>query len=404
MSTSKKKILLVWNYKRADWISPFVNLSDKFEFVFLSQKRADHDDVSIDIERIYWYDFPNCNALLKQVRPDKIVFMSLVHGLDIVLNITAKSKNIPTYHLQHGLTLDSDSYDKYRSYWQTKSDYKKKVITTNRVKKLGNSLKELSYYINLALRFPILALKLLYYFFLKLRHGEIVALSKFSFAGMHPDKAISYTKQNAEILKSREKFPEEIFTYIGNPTLDDFFKSFEVSEQEKPFLLVLETALVRNDDQKGDEGISTDQIISFYKDINDYALRNDLKLKIKRHPYSWSQPYLYSHQNIQFIDEGDLVELIRESNMIIGFRSTAMIPAIYHKNCVLITIYENNFDQYLKEKGLAQVINFSDFAADSIDFSILNRSKDKMDEFVNKYIYQPDGRSTERLGDILNQS
>lgn len=402
MTNSKQKILLVWNYDRNDWISPFVTLSDQFEFVFLSKKNENDDTASIDFERIYWHDYPSCTAVLNYVRPSKIVFMSLIHGQDIMLNIVAKQKGIETLHLQHGLTLDSDSYINYSSFWKHTKTYKKEVFTTQRVKKLIGSYKEFLYFISFLFRHPQSAFRLLRFSLLKARYGEIFALNKYTFRGMWPSKAISYTKHNAQLLHQREKFPKDIFTYIGNPTLDVFFDNTgNAIIPKEAYILLLDTAIVRNEKEVEGFGMTIERARIFYENVNKYALSKGLRLVIKRHPYSWSQPYILNHDNVSYVDQGDLPGLIHQADCIIGFRGTAMIPAVYYKNCVLISIYENTFDTYLQNHKLAQVIQFEDFSHESIDLRNIDRSKANLDQFIDKYIYNPDGLATNRLGTIL---
>src|SRR5687768_8598575 len=94
---SSYRILLVWNYERIDCIQPFLDLEDQFHFFFLNKFKEEDDQFAgnaKNIKRIYWTDYSGPGAILDEVKPQAIIFMSLIHFTDIILNSIAKKRKI----------------------------------------------------------------------------------------------------------------------------------------------------------------------------------------------------------------------------------------------------------------------------------------------------------------------
>jgi hypothetical protein len=118
-----KTILLVWGYERESWVRPLEVLRNEFQLVYLRYIHRSEEEASFTKEKkIYWSDFENAQQIITEVKPAKVVFMSIYNGLDIALNTVCKRYNIPTFILQHGL------FTSYEDYRKRELDYKRKGV------------------------------------------------------------------------------------------------------------------------------------------------------------------------------------------------------------------------------------------------------------------------------------
>ena len=103
-AVKKPVILLCWGYHRKGWVEPFEKLSNRFTFVYLFHIVKPENEVNYSSSpAIYWGDFTSPYDILNFVKPEKVVFMGVISGYAIGLNIACKNSGIPTYYLKHGL-------------------------------------------------------------------------------------------------------------------------------------------------------------------------------------------------------------------------------------------------------------------------------------------------------------
>ena len=132
--------------------------------------------------------------------------------------------------------------------------------------------------------------------------------------------------------------------------------------------------------------------------LNEYALTNNLKLKIKLHPYSYESKFYLKHKNIDFIKEYDSIELINCAERIISFSSTLALPSIINKPFLLIR--RDNSEillNELEEWGVPSFPNFNNFLLKDILFHNISDYKIANDNLNRFYFYRNDGLATNRL-------
>lgn len=389
------RILLVWNYERIDWIQPFLDLEDQFQFFFLSKFRKKDDQVLTDtkgIQRIYWTDFSSPGALLEKIKPQSIIFMSLIHFTEIVLNCVAKKKNIRTAFFQHGLVFSQDSY-------------RSRIAG---LKRQGNSNNGISTPIPKKWRIRYLfgaiiqglgikgTYSIMRYLLQKQKYTDVIAMEKNQLTERIPDWFIVYTKKNAQVFKERDGAKNEQMIEIGNPSLDFYFK-YSVSK-ELPFgeyFLLIDTPLYVERSRSSGFGFTKEMATDLYRRILGYAKARQKKLVIKLHPFSFNETPLLMDADVFYVkDEYNSRDLMFQANAILSFPSTLAIPAIYFKPTLLLKFNANSFLDFINSKKLLPVVEIEDLSDQSPE-PVWN---EKARQFViEECLYKPDGKALLRL-------
>ncbi|RNI25755.1 polysialyltransferase family glycosyltransferase [Rufibacter latericius] len=399
---SKLTILLIWGYQRKGWILPFEKLKEEFNFVYLHYVSPEQEtDCFTQQKRIYWQKFTDAYQLLEEVKPSKIVFMSIFNGLDIALNIAAKNKGIKTFILQHGMFTTYADYRarevKYKNISEVKQDLESGVpapLTFSSFAFLKKTLKW-SDYLGLS-KYPF------YYYLLK-KESQLYAAKHIRFKGRMPDKYICYTPKSAIIHFEIDKAaPQDVF-YIGNPEFDTFLQTWDSLQPiNEEYYLHVDQAFAGS--RFGERMVTKEEMISFWFKLNAFCMNKNARLKIKLHPENFKSDWLPTHPNIDWIKESNEIErLIKSSKGCFGFFSTLIIPAVYFKKTILFKLSDSEIQNDMLKMGMIRLLDFSKFNSEDIEFDSFVKKQDDLNVFEKNYFYKIDGKSLERLSCILRK-
>lgn len=138
---------------------------------------------------------------------------------------------------------------------------------------------------------------------------------------------------------------------------------------------------------------------------------------IKAHPQQLDLGQLreqYRRENLKVVGGARIGnELIQRSELIIAFQTTAVIEAMLLKRKVIYTAWDENYKRYLlddllpfhKAPGIVVAQSrdrFNEvcrrfFAGDFSDFDFSPAQRQAREEFVNEYLWRPDGHVCERF-------
>ncbi len=386
-----KRILFNFGYYRKGWIAPIESLGPGIEVIYVFYTSPDQEGDKFTTHRvIYWDDFTSAQHLLDEIVPDRIVFMSVDSLYSITLNFVARKRGIETFILQHGV------YSTYKEYRQrdkrTKKIEEKKqpvpVVKTNALGFFKASVKLTDVFS--FIKFP-------FYLLSKRSEGVFYANYWFTFSAKKPSYYISYTPHTARYFEETEHPRKEQLLFIGNPDMDPFFASVPPNPFTDKYYLLIDQAMA--DNRYGQVIYSTQQAIDFYLKLNAFCLSKGARMKVKLHPESYNSNWLPRHENIDWIKDGDLPALIHHAEGCFGYFSSLIVPALYFNRCVLFKVVNHDLVTDAQAWGLAQLLDYTTFTIDEIDFSVV--SKNGMDSFVQRYLYFKDGTSSERLRSIL---
>ncbi len=398
---TKKRILLCWGYHRKGWLYTFNQLSDEFEFHYIFHISRPKEEINFanNSKVHYWVTFRSAKDLISRVRPEKIVFMGLEGINTIALNVEAKKCGIETLVIQHGM------YHTYEDYLQlAKEEQKARKKSSNKNLPDVNRSFLLNFFLRSAWNKP----SLLYYMarlqYYKSKMLEIEALKKAQSRLRRADKYVVFTHDNASIYYERDGVTYNKMIEVGNPEMDKYFEyEPETVTKYNPYYLLIDQpwSEVREFNSPG-FGVTPEQTINFHKKLALYAKRDDCRLLIKLHPYSFASDIFKSHDNIEYLRDVDVTTHIFEAKGVFGFSSTLVLPSIYFNKCCLFKIWDqSSFQNEIEKLQVATVLNFNKFDIDEIEF--IEPSDDKLKTFVSKYLYKADGKAISRIRELLHQ-
>lgn len=394
----KTKILLNWDTTRKDLLEPFIFLKDDIEFIIIwgedKNSTANHP-----FRQIYFRDFKTPYQLLKEIRPDKIVFFNIDSFPQIALNLAARNSRIPTYVMHHGIH-HSDNLEI--------SKQNEKYGLNKKLKLINNISSLLFYFSALKIKNTDQLYKYIYFAWVRKRRNILIAMKKCVFNARLPDYYINLSPHNAIIAKIIDNVStDNKFLYIGHPFFDNILnklrdlKRRQVNVPENYFLLIDFPNLNHLLHSKI---ITLEKKMVFYQRLSALAKSMGCRLKIKLHPFGFDSPYNYKDENVDLIYEADMACLIHGARECFSFFSTLLIPVIYHrKYCYVFQIGEElQFQKELVKLGVARILDSDCFGREDI----FNQPGDEIshsayETFIDRYLYYTDGNATERLKNIL---
>jgi len=401
--SASASILLCWGYHRAGWIEPFESLKDAFRFTYLYYvNRSEEQRRLTDQPTIYWGDFRDADAILDAVRPAKIVFMSLTSGYTIALNAAAQRRGIPTYVLQHGVF---SSYAEYRAA-EALSSRQSAPPGAHVAARVARPSSLAFVRRSLTVR-DLLALPQLVLFFVLLRwRGHTLACRVARFPQRMPSFYICFTVRNATLHRELDHPSPDRMHVIGIPEYDKFFAAREaagVTPGDEPagarYYLLIDQPLAENG--WGLRFTTRDVMVAFYHRLAEFCVRDGARLKVKLHPETYGSDWLPDEPDIEWVEDADVVALIRGSAGCFGMASSLVLPAIVLGRVCLFDAYPSSLLDDLRARGIVPVLPFPDFDPGAVHFAAPAADSEAMSAFVDAYFGRADGRATARLRGIL---
>lgn len=396
----KKNILLNWDSSRADLMEPFIALQDYFNFSVVWYKEPPNHPKKHPFEEYYFGDFKTPYKLLKKIRPDKVIFFGIHSFPQIALNVAAKNRGITTYTMHHGVFSSNLS-----AITQLRRDM---GIVKN--KKRFNSITSLYFYFS-ALR-PGNWRELWKYFyfpFLLYKHGSVEAMKKCVFSIRLPDQYIQLSPHNAIIYKEMDSLKnDDKFNYIGHPWFDKFLQDLQAGEtgingaKEPPYWLLIDFPNIEQN--IGFKKIGANVKTAFYKQLSAFAKADGCRLRVKLHPAGYNSNYNYQDDNMELLKGTDILRQVLQAKRCFSFYSTLLIPIIYVKHhCIVFDLgLDIGLQRELIELGAATKLDIADFSFGQVTADHSDEKDEKAYcEFIRRYLYNTDGKATERLKEIL---
>lgn len=391
----KKKILINWDYSRKDLMQPFFEISNELEFIFIFQYNFAEDiNKGFQFKIIYWNDFSSPYDIINEINPDKIVFHDIESFHQVALCIAAKNRGIPTFVLEHGIKFSLKSVLKGNEI-HPPEETKTLAVFTEKTQSQGSSLM---FYLKAIRPKNILQLpQLLLFLYFRKHFGILDGLRRCTFKLRTADIYINFTKNNFQYIAERDKLKPDQLISIGNPFFDQYFRSVNPKKEpdETPFYLYIDSPFVE------DTAIlmNKDRVIKCYNKLNEFCIQHHSKLKIKLHPRSYNSDYFPIHSNIEYLRDCNVIDEIVNAQgcFFAHFSTLAPLAMCYTSSVLLNALPAYNTD--LTDLKIIPSYNFDHFKAEDIHFNELTPGmKEKL---IQMYLYSTDGKSTERLKNIL---
>jgi hypothetical protein len=373
-----------------------LDLSEQAQLIFIGKhsRPAEDEQKKFGLSNssiIYWGDFRSPYQLLDTVRPDLVVFHDIEAFNQIALNIAARNRNIRTLVLQHGFRGDYEITNAVNH-----------LTPANNIELSATSWWTFNFLIR-SLRWKNVKnlLPLIKFVIARKRNELTVALYRNRFELRRADAYIEFSKANATYHRMRDGVPDDRFLLIGNPAYDDFhhrFKEASLSGNRQNYALLIDTPFCEASFVQK-QRMTTEEKNDYLKRLNEYCLRKNLRFYIKLHPLTYQSTGLFQDENIEYFRDVDIVELVNGSQLAFLLHFSTLAPLVlYHKPFLFF------HNKYIEDADAIQALSISTY--DLLRFKPEDLAQQQPHpplslEVLKDYLFVPDGRSRERLQQIL---
>lgn len=406
----KDNIIIVGDYNRNDFLYVASVIHEYYNVFFLEYTHPAEilsDHYKEYGKAIFWGDYKSAFHLVDDIEPKIVLFYFIETFNHVALNVTCKHKGIKTFHIEHGV----------RSYELLKANIDKiksqKVSTAvhffNKFKNFKSRLKSRLFFQNTVRLLPKPCNSFLQEYF-KIRNSNTIfeTFKEINNPLRIADSYISFSPRIFEFHQKSDHLPANYpVHFIGCPSFD--YLAGEVIDQPVGNnILFVDNAF----EVQHLFGWSEGNKIQFLNQLVNISVAENKKLWIKPHPYTKQEVYAATRekQNVSFIEsEGNFIEAIKACRIIIGFYSTLLMPlmAMEHAVCFSLEMHPIKLEKepsfFLTETGAISKIESWEQLANAFKNldAIFQEQKRNKGKFIEDWLYRFDGRSTERLKNIL---
>jgi len=401
----KQRILLVGDYNRSDFLHIARLFHSEIDFYLIENlnKRYLKNEEALQYGTvIYWKDYRDAYDLLHKISPQKVLFYFVEAYNHVALNVAAKVCAIPTFHLEHGLRFKVKTAIREKSQVERTLDKIKKIgqlphlydrygsrmFFRNTVRKSQEKEKEF----------------LLLYYSVRKKNSIQATFQKIRDPLRLPDCYISFSPLIFDYHKESESLPCNYpVYYIGIPNFDHFCIWKELRRCGDNVLFIDQPLF-----EKKMMGWSRESKENFLEKLAITIRSLGKKLYIKPHP--WNDQTIYETVGEHVLIFEDAWEtVVQDVNTVLGFSSTLLMPfmAMDHVACFTLEMHpqkDKHFysDFLLQSEACHMVSSFEDLTGKLINRNVWHqKQKVHKNNFIDKWMYKFDGKSAERLRQVL---
>lgn len=391
---NKKKVLLVWWYDRRDLIAPYLEMKEEIEFTVLFYRFQEQEDKSVadslPFRRIYWLDYLTPYQLLRDVKPEKILFFGNDGALTISLIIAANVQNIETCYVSHGLRSELSEVQENLEAPKTIDRYKKdnKYYTSKKWHTIlfllmTTSLKNLRTF---RVVYELLRAEFKY-------SNNIEKLINIQNPLRKVKSYYLFAPENAIMIHGIDHPDSAQIHYTGPYMMDELFKFLHQSQDgKKQNWLMIDQPIA---------GFDFEQRAMLYQKIAESATKRNSRLMVKLHPMEYGRNPGENSGIIWLKNVSNLNELIAASEGVLGFYSAMLLPMISFKKCILFDTNATVLTQKWKDMGVVRLLDPKSFEKDEIDFESFEIPEKNRENFIRQFVVYTDGKCTQRLKSLI---
>jgi hypothetical protein len=222
---------------------------------------------------------------------------------------------------------------------------------------------------------------------------------------MQAGNYLVYTRYLSSILKERDKVPDHKIIELGNQEASDIIRKVTgspgYSYEGGDYLLFIDEAFSGSPVFNLKAIVDVDTYNRFLKMLSTYAASAGQRLLVKLHPYSYTVGHFIKDDNIDYVTEASLSELIANASGIFGFSSTLLIPAIFVKKACVFKLNDfSDIHKALVKMDYCKVLDFHHLQLTDIQFGD-KPTESQVKQFIDYFLYKPDDQYLDRLKKIL---
>ena len=406
----KENLIIVGDYNRSDFLYVARVMHEHYNIYFLEythEAEIISDQYKKWGKAIFWGDYKDALDLVDQIKPKMVVFYFIETFNHVALNVTCRYKGIRTYHMEHGIR----NYEMLQANINHIAGQRKLTLADmlRKLKDIRSRVKGRFFFQNTVAKLPETYSHFLKEYF-RVRGSKTVfeTFCEVNNPLRIADSYISFSPKIFQFHKKSDHLPESYpVHFIGCPSFD-YLADSAINISAGNNILFIDNAF----ETYHIFGWHEENKIQFLDQLVSFVESRNKKLWIKPHPYANEKVYAASKKcrNVSFIeDEKNFDEAINDSKIIIGFYSTLLMPmmAMEHTVCFSLEMHpsspEKEPSMFLVETGATKKINNWEQLGNA--FENLDEISDEQKRFKKKFIedwlYKFDGKSTERLRNIL---
>lgn len=408
--TDKPNLLIVGDYNRTDYLNIFrVSFSD-FNFYFLefSSPQEIHNPYYKSIGKaIFWGDYKDALKLVDKVNPQKVLFYFIESYYHLALNLACKVKGIPTYHIDHGIR-DVNVNIRLEKYVFDPVLTNSAQRVLQKLTQLRHRIKARLFLLNTIKNLPEReAAQLTAYIKIRRRASYWETIKKIQAPYRLANAYISISPKTQAVHQFYDKIPsDKKVHFIGFPVFDHLATVTPMETKEKIILFIEQGYAYRN--LYGWDLHSHWKLVSIFSEI---CARYGYYIKVKPHPRQPTKELAHWKQIniVELIEDKDIPEVLRKTELITGFFSTYHLPIIALPHTTLLTLENHpigkiDVSKSFIEAGVAHPIYEIEkelpWALENITI-LHQQQKPNKAKFTQEWLYKFDGKAGERLRDIL---
>lgn len=402
MDKSKRSILVLADYCRADILYFFEDLAKQFNLYFLYYSYK--EDVPNNIfepygKTLFYYQYPTAFSLLKEISPEKVLFFDLETLNQVALLCASKEMGIETFHVEHGYR-NTDLIRYIFSIKTTKKNYQPKKKPA-----LLHKIRNRLFYISTAFLSKQKS-KLNYFYKEKRSRNSLQANVLLGEMKLVPDCFISFSPKIFNYHREIFQLPSSArVKYIGFLHSDRYYTEHEFDISSKKIVFIDACYHLA-----GYFGMTEEFVTAFYRQLNETCEANGYQLLVKKHPADLSS--VIEAAGVKIIDEVDFKARMSEFSIIAGDYSTLFLILIGCPGTLGFCFNmfpDKTFDPvaFQKPYGITkEITRFEDLAQILSDENNLKNTYSSQRlakaRFVEEYLYKLDGKARKRFIDIIN--
>ncbi|WP_114781668.1 polysialyltransferase family glycosyltransferase [Botryobacter ruber] len=403
----KPKILFIGDYCRMDYLLLLKEAKDSCDFRFLffsSPTEEQHKAYQKYGQAVYWSDYRSAQTLLSALAPDKVLFLYIDTYHALVLNIACKNAGIPTFHLEHGMRADyAIGYNVSNSPELHQKSFRKIRNLAKLLLNLRSRIKARLFLQNSIRGFSAEDAAFVKEFIsIRSKHNYLETFIRLPSKKRTTDYYISFSPKVFQVHQQYDQLsPDHKVFFIGVPYFDKLAHIKPATPQK--IILFIDQPLAEHHLLQW----TTTFKKAFVKKLAKIVTAHRFNLLVKPHPVQdlalWENV-----TGVELVDDEKIRKLCSSVSLVMSFYSTYLMPFAAMPHTTLIT-FENhpagklNVSKPFIEAGVSYPVynlNELNWALEHID-KLHQQQLSNKPKFTEDWLYKFDGKSGERLRDIL---
>ncbi len=400
------KILLIVEPEREDWYH-YLKSDNSNEYLLLwhesSKDIPDWLKRDTFFKKVYdWQRFITPVRLLKEIKPDRIVFFEIIDQRQIALLVTANKKKVKTFYLEHGAAGDREAAIMRANEPHFFLNIKKNYLLNRFKNGLGRLIRSKIFYYSANFKVASFGSMIKYARlpFSMLFNTPNKTLANCIFPERTPFRSIVFNQPNFKQFQVYTGISEDSAVFTGVPLFDTYYNKKKIDEG---FISYIDHPYL----EEGLLGWTAEWHKMLADKLMVFAKSVQKKILVKLHPRSdiglWKS-YNLDPTYLEIVQKGDLTDRLLSSRLILSYSSSLVNGFLCaQKNLVLLGWHPapGIFGADFSKTGLCHVSLYPDELNSMfsvwVDHNLSLENRPGFEKFLKEFNYPFDGKAGKRV-------